>query len=274
MAAKMDKSQRLTNASAYLVWKAHKLGKDAQLGKTKLYKMLFMASWRAVRELSYRLYTDPWYRIDKGPALITSDWEALTGALESQYGIQAKQVTMWHGYAQVCFSAPLSSPLKAIAKKSIPFLDKAFEEIIDLSAEDAAAVTYSTDAMLWLIAEERVKWGGSVQYRSFSLEDDDRDKFTALAQEYAKGAIDIPEIARRMGADWSLHQVVIYLDTFGLYRPLKKVALSDRQRNSILRRLASILRQHGELHRATVEERTMASSRIEEEYFAPNSILD
>jgi hypothetical protein len=270
----MDHLRLLTDASAFLVARAYQGRAESQLGKTKLYKMLYMASWWALAKSPPPLFVGPWYRIDMGPALMPNDWEALTASLANRFGIEARRVVMWHGYQQVCFSAPRSASLKSLGKRRTALLETAFDSMINLSAPEAAAMTYTTSPMLWLVAEERLKWGGAVQYRSFSLDDPERQKFMDLADCYHRGAIDIPEIARGMGRGWTPHQVALYLDTFHLHRPAEALRLPDRDRDRILQRLVNAAADPNRVPRASPEERAMASSRLEGEYFAPDSILD
>lgn len=270
----MQSLRLLTDASAYLVSRAYERHVESQLGKTKLYKMLFMASWWACAASSTRLFVGPWYRIDMGPALTPGDWEGLTESLAKHFGIESQRVAMWHGYQQICFSAPQSAPPRSLGKRQVALLRRAFDNIINLTAPEAAALTHTTSPMLWLIAEERVKWGGAVQYRSFSLNDEEMQQFVHLSDRYRRGAIDIPEIASAMGPAWTPHQVAIYLDTFGVHRQIEDLTLPDSDRERILNHIAKAVRDSGPSLPLSPEERAMASSRLEGEYFAPSSILD
>jgi hypothetical protein len=266
--------KNLTSSAAYLIWRAHETHVDPQLGKTKLIKMLYMASWFSYVHGPTSLFVGPWYRIDRGPALITGDWDLLAATVKADYGIEATKVETWHGHPQFRFTAPSLRPESDTDPVFKPFLDEVFQEIIPLTADEAASVTYRTEPMLWLVAEERANWGGTMQYRRFSLDDPTRLRFVEIAASYAEGLIDIPEFARLMGPLWTTHQVAVYLDTFGLHRPLTKVRLTPPARNTILRNLANALRGGKRPAHPTVEERAMASARIEGEYFGPDSIIE
>ncbi|HLC33791.1 MAG TPA: hypothetical protein VJJ70_02175 [Anaerolineales bacterium] len=270
----MNGLKLLTDASAFLVSRAYSRNVASQLGKTKLYKMLYMASWWARSESSTRLFLGPWYRIDMGPALTPGDWEALTDSLANRFGIEARRVAMWHGYQQVCFSALRNDPPKTLGKRQRSFLERAFNAIINLTAPEAAALTYTTSPMLWLVAEERFKWGEAVQYRPFSLEDAERQRFMQLVDRYRQGEIDIPQIAHEMGPAWSPHQVALYLDTFSAHRSADGLRLDDSDREKILLRIANAVVDRKVIPHPSPEERALASSRLEGEYFAPSSILD
>jgi hypothetical protein len=270
----MTEMRLLADASAYLVSLAHRNRVESQLGKTKLYKMLFMASWWALADASTRLYIGPWYRIDMGPALMQDQWDALTRALDERFGIEARQVSMWHGYQQVCFGAPRAAPPRSLGSRQTAYLTQAFDHLIKLSAPETAAVTYKTSPMLWLVAEERVKWGGAVQYRRFSLDDVELRRFERLADRYRRGAIDIPEVRAAMGGDWTCHQVALYLDTFGIHRGGDALRLASSERQILAQRVVASLARSTRAGHPSPEERAMASSRIEGEYFVPSTILD
>ena len=77
-----------------------------------------------------------------------------------------------------------------------------------------------------------------------------------------------------MGQEWTNHRVSVYLDTFNIHRPPETARLSERERERILNSLVQVIRGEREIIQDSVEERVMASGRIEEEYFAPDSIID
>lgn len=270
----MNDIKILTDSSAFLISRAYKHGVHSQLGKTKLYKMLFMASWQAFSESLPNIYIGQWYRIDKGPALAPINWETLTVSLDRRFGIEAQSVVMWHGHPQVCFSKPKSSLPKSLGKYRIECLSSAFDSMINLTAPEAAAMTYKTPPMLWLLAEERFKWGGSVQYRYFSFDDAEREKFMSFTELYRQGSIDIPDIVNAMGADWNNHRVSIYLDTFNIHRSIDNIRITASDRKKLLLRIVKSFKSQKPIHHASPEEMAVASSRLEGEYFSPNSLLD
>lgn len=269
----MAQFENLVDSSAYLIYRAHDSDLDAQLGKTKLFKMLYLASWWAYRAGEARLYDGPWYRIDLGPALMSGDWDLLKSILSDRYEINSERVARWPGYLQVLFSKPTVEPESTAGFEYRKFLDEAFEKIIELTANEAAEMTYDTDPMNWMVAEERASWGDSTQYREFKLDDEEREKFLELARKYAAGRIEIPDLVQRMGRGWTLNRVVVYLDTFGLFRSSDLSGLSESGRSEILE---ALLRRMGDekMVSQSVDERAVASSRIEEEYVSPDSVIE
>ena len=269
----MDDLEILADAAAFLIADAHNRGCDDSLGKTKLYKMLFLASWRTYQDSGKPLFNGPGYRIERGPALYTTLWQALKRVMKEKYGISAERVVMWHGYPQESFSKPDDEP-RQINELHISHLEKAFDEIIGLTADEAAKMTYETKPMQWLVAQERAEFGGTTQFRVFKLTDTDRDRFIFLAEKYVNGKLEIQDIASEMGADWSLHKVAIFLDTLGYFREPEDARLQSAERERILNGLVEVVRGKKRLRESSIEERVMASSRIEEDYFAPESIID
>lgn len=263
---------RIADASAYLIGRAHAEGLDQLLGKTKLFKMLFMSSWWSLESGLDPIVDGPWYRIQRGPALRANDWDFLGYCLESKHDVVVQERVMPHGHPQFCFSVPRRD---AQALDKLPYrehLDRAFEAMIHLTTDGAAAVTYETEAMKWLVAEERTMSGGEVQFREFSLRDSERDRFVGLARKYESGDLDLPEIAREMGQDWDNHRVAIYLDTFGLARPVDRQVLDDAQRASLLEKIAGSTTS--DQADASVEARVLASERIEAIFIGPDQLID
>ena len=267
-----DSPNLLLDAAAYVIWRAHEAGAQEQLGKTKLFKTLFLASWWAVQGHGSDIYNGPWYRIDRGPGLLTGQWELLETILNSRYGIETSTLKMWHGHPQVCFSRPTRAPQTLTRSPLKQPLDAAFTDVISLTADEAAAMTYDTEPMIWLIAEERAKWGGTTQYRQFNLRDTNRDKFLALASQYTKGIIEPDDIARQMGHQWKTHDVVVYLDAFGIHRSLEEASLSTKAKKEILAKLASEIRTGSVRSGPSSTEKALASARLEEEYVSPSSL--
>jgi hypothetical protein len=260
------------DATAYLIRRSHDAHVAGQLGKIKLFKMLYLASWWAVQAHDKTIFDGPWYRIDMGPALRRDDWEVLEGSLRQRYGVLTEDTMMRHGHSQTCFSRPTKGPSTPSDGDLRDPLDAAYSEIIHLPASAAARLTYTTEPMLWLLAEERANWGASVQYREFNLRNPVRDKFLSLGRKYMEGILEIPDIVRGMGEGWSIHDVVVYLDTFGFSRSINKAALTPRQRDRILDKITSALRTGRQSVRVPAEQKAIASSRIEQEYAPPDSL--
>jgi hypothetical protein len=102
--------------------------------------------------------------------------------------------------------------------------------------------------------------------------ENDEGLFQALARDYVAGAIDIPEITRRMGgreAGWPESRVVLCLEQLGAYRSIDLAQISPGRKQEVLAKLAVICRSKA-LDKYNGAEQTrrevIASQRIESVY--------
>jgi hypothetical protein len=99
--------------------------------------------------------------------------------------------------------------------------------------------------------------------------------FEALANDYALGQIDIPEIAQQMGKHWTADKVALQLELLGAYRSIAVLQLAQTEKKAILSRLAQ-LRKTGEVEKLKSKERiqreVIASQRIESVIISPDDM--
>lgn len=251
----------LATATAFVVDFARSQGKLGQLGKMKTFKILYLADWGKFSKTGETMFDIRWYRIQKGPALPQVVWQDVLVAIASKYGIDSG----WQQpgpYPQFMYS--VSGPLRIrMPRDDARYLTDAAAIVIDTTADAAGRLTYQTEPMQWLVAEE-LAMGVGVQFREFRINDIERIKFARLARAYKRGSLGIVEIAREMGKSWTPSNVALFLDEMGANRALPKMGLSGSKRRQVLDALRDFVARGSKQDSSRwVEESVVASQRIE-----------
>ncbi len=262
----------LAAATAFVVDCVKREGKLFQLGKIKLFKILYLADWEKFRRTDETMFDIAWYRIQMGPALRPDVWQGVVSSIAEKYGITSR----WEQpgrYQQFVFS--ISGPLKIrVSRVDAKYLKQAVKAVIDATAGAAAQLTYQTEPMQWMVAQELAA-GAGVQFRDFRIKDEERIRFTKLAKRYQRGFINVGEIARQMGKHWTAHNVVLFLDQMGASRPLSKLPLPSGKRGKVLKSLRQFAAQ-GDVQNSSkwVEDCVVASQRIEGIYVPLDAFVE
>lgn len=93
-----------------------------------------------------------------------------------------------------------------------------------------------------------------------------------LANDYAIGILDIPEIVRQLGEPWTESTVVLLLEFLGAHRPISMAKLSQQEKEDILNKLSQVraASQAEEFNNTSwVQREVIASQRIESIYILP-----
>ena len=262
----------LATATAFVVDCVRKEGKLLHLGKIKLFKILYLADWQKFRGTNKTMFDISWYRIQMGPALKPALWQEVVDSISANYGIMSR----WEQpgeYTQLMFD--VSGPLKVkVPRVDAKYLKEAIKAVIDATAEAAAKLTYQTEPMQWMVAQELAA-GAGVQFKDFRIKDEERIKFTKLAKRYQKGLINVGELAHEMGKDWTTSNVVLFLDQMGASRPLSKMSVSRNKRMKVLKDLKA-LAARGDAQGSSkwVEDCVVASQRIEGIYVPLDAFVE
>lgn len=99
--------------------------------------------------------------------------------------------------------------------------------------------------------------------RPFMLKNVLMDRFLVLAHEYCDGAIEVSDIAREMGGKWDVYAATVFLDTFGVGRPIDKLTMSREQKTAVLGKLMHARHTKGATQSESIRQRVLASERIE-----------
>lgn len=262
----------IAEATAYIISKANKEGKITKLGKTKIFKTLYLADWRYFAQNGEILFDIEWYRIQKGPALKQYQWDELCQILFTKYNVTSRWETLYHN--QVVFHLETEISFNLSQETQI-HLDSAFDDVIDITAPEAANLTYDTEPMKWIVGHEAAL-GNNVQFTEFVFNDPDRIKFKKLAEDYMQGKVDIPKIANNMGRYWTENKVVLFLELLETNRPLSKTGISDKNKKEILSKLLKLAQTENPEFADSkyVEAEVIASQRIEGIHVSPDAFVE
>jgi hypothetical protein len=154
-------------------------------------------------------------------------------------------------------------------------LDTAFDDVIDITAPEAANLSYNTEPMLWIVGHETTL-GNNVQFTEFRIDDPERIIFKQLAKDYMQGKIDIPKIVKKMGHDWTENRVIFFLELLEANRPFSKTVMNSNNRNAILTKLLELSQEDINEFSGSkyVEAEVMASQRIEGINVSPDAFVE
>ncbi len=262
----------LADATAFVVNFIKVEGNLYKLGKIKLFKILYLADWERFKRTNQTMFDVVWYRIQMGPALRPPIWENLTATIADRYNINGK----WEqpgSYTQFVFSSDKKFKV-AVSSIDGKYLRKAVRQVIDSTAEAAAKLTYETEPMRWIVAQE-IADGAGVQFRDFRINDKERIKFSKLAKLYKNGRINVGEITKSMGKSWTAQNAVLFLDQMIASRPLSKLSLSKEKRKKVLNTLLKVTTA-GETQSSSkwVESSVVSSQRIEGIYVPLDAFVE
>jgi hypothetical protein len=258
----------LLEAVSYVAYQADKF--NYTIGKTKLYKILFMADWEHFCSDKKTITGRKWLRIPMGPALGSPEWREIEkGASQFGFKVEADPSRFKPELSeyQLVFLQERPTTMSSLAREC---LDRFLRLLGPLRSQEAAAHSYETPPMRWIVARERVlmeDWNG----REIPMADPERDRFMFLAKAYAERTLTVAELSAKTGYEpWT---VAALLDVLEVGR--SPVRLQEHERELILKQMLA-LASSGSISmpsEAEIWDEVAHSQRIEGIYFSPDYFI-